>query len=159
MVDATDIAEIVIVAIDPANDAAGQAVVALLASALDEARMEPTLWLSFAAVAQALLESRALKRIPVMSGIMAMMPEANAARDGAGAPISGAGAEDVTGGFLAQAGMTNAYLHGYLTALAITPLQPTPQDWLGGLLGGIEFPGEGALDCLMGGGVSGQCHR
>ncbi|TCP58429.1 uncharacterized protein UPF0149 [Rhodovulum bhavnagarense] len=114
------------------------------------AGVDPALWLSFAAVAQALLEGRSLKRIPIMTGIMAMTLEADAARDDAVAPIDGADPADEIAALLAQAGITDAYLHGYLTALAITPQEPSPQDWLGGLLGGIEFPGAGALDRLMG---------
>lgn len=114
------------------------------------AGVDPALWLSFAAVAQALLEGRSLKRIPIMTGIMAMTLEADAARDDAVAPIDGGGPADESAALLSQAGITDAYLHGYLTALAITPQEPSPQDWLGGLLGGIEFPGEGALDRLMG---------
>lgn len=61
-----------------------------------------------------------------------------------------AGAPAGIGLLLAQAGISAAYLQGYLTALAIAPLQPSPQDWLGALLGGIEFPGEGVIDHLIG---------
>lgn len=44
---------------------------------------------------------------------------------------------------------SGAYLHGYLVALAISPRAPSPEVWLGTLLGGIEFPGEGTLHRLM----------
>ncbi|MCQ0090650.1 UPF0149 family protein [Roseovarius sp. M141] len=114
------------------------------------AGVDQALWLSFAAVAQALVDGRSLKRIPIMADIMAMTLDAAAARDGDILPISRSGAPDDIGALLAEAGMSAAYLQGYLTALAIAPLQPSPQDWLGALLGGIEFPGEGVIDHLMG---------
>ena len=120
---------------------------AVLKSAAD---VDPALWLPFATVAQALADGRSLKRIPVMADIMAMTLDAAAARDEEDSPMPRPGARDDIGALLAEAGMSAAYLQGYLTALAIAPLQPSPQDWLGALLGGIEFPGEGVIDRLMG---------
>lgn len=112
--------------------------------------VDPALWLSFAAVAQALIDGRSLKRIPIMTDIMAMTLGAAAARDGDISPMARPGAPTGIGLLLAQAGISESYLQGYLTALAIAPLQPSPQDWLGALLGGIEFPGDGVIDRLMG---------
>ena len=124
---------------------------AVCAAALKPAAgLDATLWLSFAAVTRALVEGRSLKRIPIMADIVAMTLDADAARDGHGAPVPRPGAQEDAGLLLAQAGMNAAYLQGYFTALAIAPLQPSPEDWLASLLGGIEFPGEGTIDRLMG---------
>ncbi|PZQ48773.1 MAG: hypothetical protein DI556_13220 [Rhodovulum sulfidophilum] len=107
---------------------------------------EPTPWLSFAAVAQALLDERSLRRIPIMVDIVDQTLEAFEARN-SGAPSREAGAP--IGTLLAGAGIGEAYLRGYLAALSIAPLAPSPGAWLGPLLGGIEFPGEGVLDRLL----------
>jgi hypothetical protein len=112
--------------------------------------VDPLLWLSFAAVAQALLDGRSLKRIPIMAEIVAMTLEAHSEREGNAAPVPRHEEPDGVGSLLAHAGVTEAYLNGYLAALAITPLETAPEAWLGALLGGIEFPGQGALDQLMG---------
>lgn len=112
--------------------------------------LDSTLWLSFAAVAQALMDGHSLKRIPIMADIVAMTLEANAAINRNVSPKSQSGAQEDIGSLLAQAGMNQAYLQGYLTALVITPLEPSPEDWLGSLLSGIEFPGEGVIDRLIG---------
>ncbi|MEM1265153.1 MAG: UPF0149 family protein [Pseudomonadota bacterium] len=103
-------------------------------------------WLSFAAVADALLDGRSMKRIPIMAGIAARTLEAWQAMQGA---PSNASTSSGIGALLAHAGIGEAYLHGYLTALAISPRMPSHQDWLGPLLDGIEFPGEGALQHLL----------
>ena len=50
------------------------------------------------------------------------------------------GAQEDAGLLLAQAGMNAAYLQGYFTALAIAPLQPSPEDWLASLLCGDRVP-------------------
>jgi hypothetical protein len=118
---------------------------------------EPRLWLSFAAVAQALLDQRPLKRIPIMVDIMEMTLEAFDARQGGAAPVAMDAAlaeprpeiHGETGHLLAQAGISEAYLQGYLTALTISPLAPSGEAWLGRLLGGIEFSGEGTLNRLL----------
>lgn len=118
---------------------------------------EPELWLSFAAVAQALIHKQPLKKIPIMAHIMALTLDAFDARESdpaaaatAGAPAEpGPGMDREIGHLLQHAGMSAAYLEGYLTALAISPLAPKPQAWLGPLLAGIEFPGEGALERLL----------
>lgn len=114
------------------------------------AGVDPTLWLSFAAVAHALVDGRSLRRIPIMTEITAITLDAAAARDRDAPPTFRSGTRDEIGPLLARAGISSAYLQGYLTALAIAPLEPSPQDWLGSLLGGIEFPGEGVIDRLMG---------
>lgn len=124
---------------------------AVSAATLKSARgLDPTLWLSCAAVAQAILDGLSLKRIPIMADIAAMTLEANAASNGNVSARSRSGAQEDMGSLLAQAGMNEAYLQGYLTALVITPLEPSPEDWLGSLLSGIEFPGEGTIDRLIG---------
>ena len=118
---------------------------------------DPSLWLSFAAVAQALLDQRPLKRIPIMVEIMEMTLEAFDARDGgAASPAVDAApsaprpeAQGEIGQLLAQAGISESYLQGYLTALAISPLAPSAEAWLGPLLGGIEVSGEGTLNRLL----------
>jgi hypothetical protein len=106
-------------------------------------------WLSFAAVAKALIDGRSLKRLPVMEEIVALTLEAWEAREDAGSGAHGGTADEVDD-MLAQAGISGAYLHGYLVALAVSPRAPSPEVWLGTLLGGIEFPGEGAVDRVMG---------
>ncbi len=113
------------------------------------AEVDPELWLSFAAVAQALVDGQSLRRIPIMIEIMAVTLDAAAERKGDVPPKRRSTAKDEIGPLFAEAGISGAYLQGYLTALAITPLQPSPQDWLGSLLGGIEFAGEGVVDRLM----------
>ena len=113
------------------------------------AEADPAVWLSFAAVAQALAEGRPMKRIPVMADIMAMTLDAALARSGGASGVSGAGAQAGIGPLLDQAGLGAAYLQGYLTALAIAPLQPTAQDWLGALLGRIEIPGMDEIGVLL----------
>ena len=124
---------------------------AVSAATLKYARgLDPTLWLACAAVARAILDGLSLNRIPIMADIAAMTLEANAASNGNVSARSRSGAQEDMGSLLAQAGMNEAYLQGYLTALVITPLEPSPEDWLGSLLSGIEFPGEGVIDRLIG---------
>lgn len=104
-------------------------------------------WPSFAAVAQALLDGSPLKRIPVMADIVDVTLDAFDAREGK-APPSAAGGEISL--LLDHVGLTAAYLQGYLAALAVAPREPSPEAWLGSLLGGIKFPGEGAINQLLG---------
>ena len=40
-------------------------------------------------------------------------------------------------------------LDGYLTAYAIAPIAPPPEVWLGNLLAGIAFPGDGSMNRIM----------
>lgn len=105
-------------------------------------------WPSFAAVAQALIDGTALKRLPIMAEIVDMTLEAWESRldDGPGARGGPSGDID---DMLAQAGISGPFLHGYLVALAISPREPSPEAWLGPLLGGIEFPGEGSVNRVM----------
>lgn len=119
-------------------------------AAVLQAGQDPA-WRSFVAVARALAGDRALKRIPILHDIVAMTLEAWA-DDGAGA----AQEEDHEGGDallaevdLAGAGLRDAFLNGYLTAVSIAPVAPAPEVWLGTLLGGIEFPGDGAINRVM----------
>lgn len=105
-------------------------------------------WLSFADVAQALINGTALKRLPIMAEIVDMTLEAWESRlgDGPGARSGPSGDID---DMLAEAGISAPFLHGYLVALAISPRAPRPEAWLGPLLGGIEFPGEGSVNRVM----------
>lgn len=104
-------------------------------------------WPSFAAVAQELLDGFPLKRVAVMTDIVDMTLEAFDAREGSAPPLTAGG--DVST-LLDHAGITEAYLQGYLVALAVAPREPSPEAWLGPLLGGIEFPGEGSVNQLLG---------
>lgn len=106
-------------------------------------------WLSFATVAQALIDGKSLKRLPVMEEIVALTLEAWEARLGDGSGAHGRSADEVDD-MLAQAGISGAYLHGFLVALAVSPRALSPEVWLGALLGGIEFSGEGAVDRVIG---------
>ena len=103
------------------------------------------IWPSFAAVARALIGDRPLKRIPILHDIVAMTLEAWAAGEGAAPEDAPDGGETL----LAEAGLGDAFLDGYLTALCIAPVAPAPEVWLGTLLGGIEFPGEGSINRVM----------
>ncbi len=105
-------------------------------------------WLSFAAVAQALIDGTALKRLPIMAEIVDMTLEVWEARLGHGPGARGGPSGDIDD-MLAQAGISGPFLHGYLVALAISPRAPRPEAWLGPLLGGIEFPGEGSVNRVM----------
>jgi hypothetical protein len=88
-----------------------------------------------------LIGDRPLKRIPILHDIVAMTLEASAAGEGA-APEETADEGET---LLAGADLGDAFLDGYLTALCIAPVAPAPELWLGTLLGGIGFPGEGAI--------------
>jgi hypothetical protein len=105
-------------------------------------------WMSFATVAQALIDGTALKRLPIMAEIVDMTLEAWEARLGHG-PGARSGLSGDIDDMLAQAGISGPFLHGYLVALAISPRAPRPEAWLGPLLGGIEFPGEGSVNRIM----------
>ena len=126
------------------------------------------LWLSLAATAQALIAGRALKKTPIMTQIVRMTMEADWTRreygDGfydahASSPLATVGVKpspEVPGEMarlLSQSWISEAWLDGYLAALAISPDVPTPTKWLGPLLGGIELKGADsvprALDLIM----------
>ena len=104
-------------------------------------------WPAFAAVAQALSGDYALKRIPILHDIVGMTLAAWA--DGEDiredADRSGAGGSAL----LTGAGLDQAFVDGYLTACAIAPFAAPAEIWLGNLIGGIEFPGAGALEKVM----------
>lgn len=118
-------------------------VIAVSATVLQAAR-DPH-WPAFAAVARALTSDHPLKRIPVLHDIVGITLAACANGAGAEAKTPGDGADAL----LAKAGMRAAYLDGYLTAYAIAPTAPPPEVWLGNILGGIEFPGEGSMNRIM----------
>jgi hypothetical protein len=113
-------------------------------AAVLQAGQDP-IWPSFAAVARALIGDRSLKRIPILHDIVAMTLEAWAAGEGA-APEVDPEEGDI---LLAEAGLGDAFLDGYLAALCIAPVAPAPEVWLGTLLGGIEFPGDGSINRVM----------
>lgn len=115
-------------------------------AAVLQAGQDP-IWPSFAAVARALTGDRLLKRIPVLHDIVGMTLEAWADGDGAGSEDNGPNAG--TNALLFEAGLNDAYLDGYLTAFVIAPVAPAPEVWLGSLLGGIEFSGEGSINRVM----------
>ena len=113
-------------------------------AAVLQAGQDP-IWPSFAAVARALIGDRPLKRIPILHDIVAMTLEAWAAGEGAAPEEAPHEGETL----LAEAGLGDAFLDGYLTALCIAPVAPAPEVWLGTLLGRIEFPGEGSINRVM----------
>jgi hypothetical protein len=113
-------------------------------AAVLQAGQDP-IWPSFAAVARALIGDRPLKRIPILHDIVAMTLEAWAAGEGAPPEVDSHEGETL----LAEAGLGDAFLNGYLTALCIAPVAPAPEVWLGTLLGRIEFPGEGSINRVM----------
>jgi hypothetical protein len=115
-------------------------------AAVLQAAQDPD-WPAFAAVARALEGDGGLKRIPILHDIAGMTIAAWAYGQGAGPDQDGPG--DGAGVLLSKAGLGNAFLDGYLTAYAIAPVAPPPEVWLGSLLGGIEFPGEGAINRVM----------
>lgn len=102
-------------------------------------------WPAFAAVARALTGDHPLKRIPVLHDIMGITLAAWA--DGAGAAEGETG--DAAETLLVSAGLREAFLDGYLTAYAIAPIAPPPEVWLGNLLAGIAFPGDGSMNRIM----------
>jgi hypothetical protein len=119
-------------------------------AAVLQAAQDPA-WPSFAAVARALAADRPLKRIPILKDIVGMTLEAwgdAAAEDDADDAAAEDDADDAAE-LLAEAGLGDAFLDGYLTALAISPLAPAPELWLFTLIGGIEFPGNGSIDRVM----------
>jgi hypothetical protein len=113
-------------------------------AAVLQAGQDP-IWPSFAAVARVLIGDRPLKRIPILHDIVAMTLEAWAAGEGAAPEEAPDGGETL----LAEAGLGDAFLDGYLTALCIAPVAPEPEVWLGTLLGGIEFPGDGSINRVL----------
>lgn len=113
-------------------------------AAVLQAGQDP-IWPSFAAVARALIGDRPLKRIPILHDIVAMTLEAWAAGEGAAPEEIADDGETL----LAEAGLGDAFLDGYLTAFVVAPVAPAPEVWLGTLLGRIEFPGEGSINRVM----------
>jgi hypothetical protein len=104
-------------------------------------------WPAFAAVARAVSGDHALKRIPVMHDIVGITLAAwvDGPRAGPMEEARDNGAEAL----LASSGLPPAFLDGYLTAYVIAPVAPLPEVWLGSLLGGIQFPGDGAINRIM----------
>ncbi len=121
-------------------------------------KMDPSLWRAFAASAQALLDKRPLRQVPVMEHIMAISLDAAEARviEAMAAPVppprATAPRPEKRGEFarlLAEAGRSEAHVQGYLVALAVCPRLVSLESWLGPLLGGIEFRGEGKLQRIL----------
>ena len=104
-------------------------------------------WPAFAAVAGAMAGDHALKRIPVMQDIVGMTLAAWADSPGSMSEADTPSIEPEA--LLASAGLPPAFLAGYLTAYVIAPVAAPPEVWLSRLLGGIEFPGEGAINRIM----------
>ncbi|HEV7267332.1 MAG TPA: UPF0149 family protein [Falsiroseomonas sp.] len=110
-------------------------------------------WLSFAAGAQALLDQRPLRRIPVMEHIvprsLGVADSRSMSERPAGAPLHVAAPRPEKRGELARllsaAAISEAYVQGYLTGLAVCPRPVSIESWLGPLLGGIELRGEGKI--------------
>jgi hypothetical protein len=104
-------------------------------------------WPAFAAVARAVTEDGTLKRIPVLHDIagMTLAIWTDNHDDGQVGDGSDKGAENL----LADAGLSGAFLDGYLTAYVIAPVAQPPSVWLGSLLSGIRLPGEGALNLIL----------
>lgn len=125
---------------------------------------DPHLWLSLAATAQALMAGRALKKTPIMTQIVRMTMEADWSRreygDGfddaeASSPLVPVGAKpspEVPGEMarlMSQSWISEAWLDGYLAALAISPDVPPPTKWLGPLLGGIDLKGPDSVPRVL----------
>lgn len=106
---------------------------------------DPSPWLSFAAVARVLLDGSPLKQLPIMADIAALTLQAFEDRRGGVSDAS----RNVDPSPLAHTGITETCLQGYLAALAIAPLAPSAQAWIGPLLGGIEVAGEGSIERLL----------
>jgi hypothetical protein len=125
-------------------------------------------WLSFAATSLALLDGHALKKIPIMTAIVARSIEASDHRylglseicdgdedDEAEEPIL---TELVTTepeqpgefeAYLANSTKTSAWFDGWLVAIAVAPNFVTPTTWLGSLLGELSFASHDALQRFL----------
>ncbi|WP_068305227.1 UPF0149 family protein [Pararhodobacter sp. CCB-MM2] len=101
------------------------------------------LWLPFATAAQAMQDGQPLKKLPILNAIAATTLEAWEDTFAPEAPQNSMALR--LGDALKQMGRSAAYLDGYLVALTISPYEPTPEDWMGRLIQGIEFKGEGSL--------------
>lgn len=124
-------------------------------------KKDPSLWRAFAASAQALLDKRPLRRVPVMEHIVMVSLDAAEARAIEAAPAAAAPVPpprataprpEKRGEFarlLNEAGRSEAYVQGYLVALAVCPRLVSLAAWLGPLLGGIEFHDEGKLQRIL----------
>lgn len=117
----------------------------------------PPAWLTFAAVAEALLDGVPLKRLPAMQEIAAATRAALAAGGLAMAePPEAPEAPGELAGLLAAVAPaggpvpTPAWLDGFLTAMLVAPRPVAPETWAGALLGGLEFPGEARLQRFLG---------
>jgi yecA family protein len=114
-------------------------------------------WISLAATGAALLEGRAITKIPVMRQIAYRTLSAFDHQEGSPAELEiefsePASADDVSR-LLAAVGMAEtapAWLDGYLTAIVIAPKLPVPGSWMGGLLDEMSGPvSEEAVQSLL----------
>jgi hypothetical protein len=105
-----------------------------------------TLWVSFAASARAMLDGRPLQGIPMMQHLVQMSLAVAGSRPGGEAEAAPRPEKPgELARLLAGTGISDAYLQGYLTGLAITPRGVSLEAWLGPLLGGIAISGDGRL--------------
>lgn len=105
-----------------------------------------TLWVSFAASARAMLDGQRLQGLPMMQHVAEMslgVAGSRPGREAEAAPRPEKPGELAR--LLAGTGISDAYLQGYLTGLAITPRPVSLEAWLGPLLGGVAFSGDGRL--------------
>lgn len=118
---------------------------------------DPAMWLAFAASAGALVEQCALRRIPIMEHVadltLGVADGRPASKEPEGPPLRAKAPRPAKRGELGQllagTGVSEAYVQGYLTALAVAPRPVSLQAWLGTLLGGVEFRGEGKVQRVV----------
>jgi hypothetical protein len=109
-----------------------------------------TLWVAFAASARAMLNGRPLQGIAMIQHIVRMSLGVAGSRPGGEAEAAPRPEKPgELARLLAGTGISDAYLQGYLTGLAITPRRVSLEAWLGPLLGGIAFGGNGRLHRVM----------
>lgn len=115
------------------------------------------MWLSLAMSAQALLDQSPLRTIGIMEHIVAFSLQAADGHPGREEPDEPelhvtAMRPEKRGEFarlLATTGISEAYVQGYLTGLAICPRRVSLDSWFGALLAGIEFRGKGAVQRVV----------
>jgi len=108
---------------------------------------DQVMWLSLAVSAQALLDQSPLRNIGIMEHIVECSLQAADGRPGREEPdepelhVTAMRPEKrgELARLLATAGISEAYVQGYLTGLAVCPRRVSVDSWLGALLGGIEF--------------------
>lgn len=128
-----------------------------------EQASDSSLWMSFAATAQALTAGRALKKTPIMGQILQATREAAAMRswddlaaladdehepDLAPRPDVPAPRPEKKGElakFLEETPITPEWMDGFLVAAAVAPVMASPTRWVGTLVNGVDLPDEPAL--------------